>query len=61
LLELKIVFDSWIAEEVGETFAAIDGFYKHTSPLAGSQALDKFNEGCMEESLHPSDPCYHGL
>ena len=57
------MFDSWIAEEVGETFegTAIDGFYKHISPLAGSQALNKFNEGCMEESLHPSDPCYHGL
>ena len=42
--------------EIGETFegAAIDEFYlfyKHVSPLAGSQALNKFNEGCVEESL----------
>ena len=42
--------------EIEESFegAAIDGFYifyKHVSPLAGSQALNKFNEGCVEESL----------
>ena len=42
--------------EIWETFegVAIDGFYifyKRMSPLAGSQALNKFNEGCMEESL----------
>ena len=42
--------------DFGETFegAAIDGFYifyKHVIPLAGSQALNKFNEGCVEESL----------
>ena len=41
--------------EIWETFegVAIDGFYifyKRMSPLAGSQALNKFNEGCMEES-----------
>ena len=52
----EICWNCWIAEEVGETFegAAIDGFYifyKHVSPLAGSQALNKFNEGCVEESL----------
>ena len=36
LLEVLIVFHSWIAEEVDETLegAAIDGFHKHMSPLA---------------------------
>ena len=32
-------------------FSHTKDIYKHMCPLAGSQALNKFNEGCVEESL----------
>ena len=48
-----VVNHSWIAEEGREVHegAAVHGFHRNASPLAGSPAFDEFTEGCMEESL----------